>query len=569
MKTLAWIFAIASPFAGSADDVSDSFTEADFVALKAPGLGNSNSLRAEQVLDVLQGIRFVGNWNQVNTKFEQGLYTVVADQVSLLSSHPGFLDKLQSTYVAKPLTQQAIWNLKCDLVQFYCANGQPFAVINIPHQDLKGGILQVVVTEAKLGSVTMTGNRSSTPSKIREFIQAKPGETIDGKQLLKDMARMNQSPFRRTDAIWRPGSKPGTADLELATIDRFPYRFYTGADNTGTEATERDRFFFGLNFGKTVVEDSEVSYQFTCSPNWNRFIAQTALFRVPFPARQMCIFYGGYSQVEPELHDGKKEKSQSWQVDGRYRIPIITNTAFLQEMILGYDFKQVIGRIKKDGHVIFHGLADIDQFMVGYDLGHKGRHHRLALVAELYGNPGGITTNNKQAPYELFREGAGPQYVYGKLSHSFAYRFCRHWWFSYDLNAQLSSKNLLPSEQFTLSGYNAVRGFEERIVSVDNALLLNVTLQTPRFSIGKLAGWSRTAFDELYLFAFCDYGLGGNHQPGPGESSTVSLASVGPGVRYQIDRYVSARFDYGFQLFHHGFHNPSDSRYNFGLIVSF
>ncbi len=526
------------------------------------------SLQSEQVLDVLQGIQFVGSWNQANKKFDQAMGVAVADRVFLLNAHPGFLKKLQGAYIGNPLTQQAIRDLQSDLVAFYRSHGQPFAVISIPEQDLKDGILQVVVNEAVIGNITCKGNRVFTPDQIKRFIRGKPGEPIDRTRLVQDMARMNQNPFRRTDAIWRPGSKPGTADLELATIDRMPYRFYTGADNTGTAATERDRFFFGFNFGKTIVEDSELSYQFTCSPNWNRFVAQTALFRVPFPARQTFIFYGGYAQVKPELSGNDSEKSQSWQVDGRYRFPIITNTSFLQEIILGYDFKQVIGRIKRHGVLVFHGLADIDQFMIGYDLGYRSERHRVTFVAEIYGNPGGITTHNKTSQYRPFRAGAGSQYMYGKISHSFAYRF-RQWWFSYDLNGQAASKNLLPSEQFTLSGWNAVRGFEERIVNVDNALLLNLTVQTPRFSIGKAAGWSKKTFDELYFLAFFDYGLGGNQRLLPGESSTVSLASIGPGIRYQIDRYLSARFDYGFQVLRHGFDNPTHSRYNFGLIVSF
>ena len=198
-----------------------------------------------------------------------------------------------------------------------------------PDQNLGSGTQQMATLEPKFGELRYKGNKYSSPEQLRKLVDMKAGESIDGEKLVRSLAKMNQTPFRRTDAVWKPGAKPGTVDLELDTIDRFPYRFYMGADNTGTIATDRDRFFFGLNLGKTIVDDSELSYQFTCAPNWNRFIAQTALCRVPFPARQTFIFYGGYSQVEPELNDHAKEKSISWQVDGRYRIPIITNTAFL------------------------------------------------------------------------------------------------------------------------------------------------------------------------------------------------------------------------------------------------
>jgi len=557
-KAVALLLASSAPFWAAAETV---------VADEAAALAAS-PFRSVVIADSLKGILIVGSWSQVkkNPECRDGVY---AEGVRLMADDPSILSRLAGEFIGRPLTQDTLGKIKSDIAAFYCDQGQPFVLVSIPKQNPKCGVLQVVVDEAVLGNITVRGNKNFTPERLRGFIRGKPGTPIDGKQLVQDMARMNQNPFRRTDAIIRPGKKPGVADLELATIDRWPYRFYMGADNTGTIATERDRFFFGFNFGKTIVEDSEISYQFTCSPNWNRFISQTALCRIPFPARQTFIFYGGYTQVEPELaNTDDSEKSKCWQVDGRYRIPIITNTSFLQEFLIGFDYKQVIARIKRHNVEVFHDNVSIDQFMIGYDLGHRGLDHKVTLVAEIYGSPGGMSYGNTTKRFQIFRPGASSQYVYGKLSHSFAYRF-NDFWLSYDLNGQLSSKNLLPSEQFTLSGYYAVRGFEERVVNVDNALLFNFAIETPRISIGKLAGWSRRSFDELYFLGFFDFGYGGNTNPLIGESRTVSLGSIGPGVRYQIDRYVTARFDYGFQLWHHGFSNPTDSRYNFGLIVSF
>ncbi len=115
-----------------------------------------------------------------------------------------------------------------------------------------------------------------------------------------------------------------------------------------------------------------------------------------------------------------------------------------------------------------------------------------------------------------------------------------------------------------MTGYNAVRGYEERILNLDNAVILNLAYETPHFSPGRTFGLCKE-WDELYFLAFFDYGVGSNHQP----MQMRDLASVGPGVRYQIDRFFTARFDYGFQLWHTGFVNPSHSRYNFGMILSY
>lgn len=523
----------------------------------------------EVAFQEVKGIVFLGSWDQVRRTLSNPIYGVISSGVSLLNQEQQFLDELRKQYLGQLFTEEMIRSLKLEVADFYKRKNQPFVAISVPRHYLSNGILQIVIEEAKLGRIVTRGNQYYAPDQLRELIRAKPGQPIDMTELTQDLARMNQNPFRRTDLIFRPGKKPDLTDLELVTIDRWPYRIYMGGDNTGTDPTDRDRLFFGFNFGKTIVKDSEVSYQFTCAPNWNLFYAHTASCRIPCPKKQTLIFFGGYSQVEPKAHPNK-EKSTSWQVDSRYRFPIITNSRFLQEIVVGYDFKQVSSREKNHNHtVLFQGDADINQFMIGYDLGRRGKKARASFALELYGNPGGITTRNHASDYEKFRYAAGPTYLYLKMSQSFACQFNQFFWFSYDINAQAATKNLLPSEQMTLTGYNAVRGFEERIVNVDNGILLNSSLETVRWSLGKSFGLTKKAFDELYFLLFFDCGFGANHKTAPGESSSVNLGSIGPGIKYQIDRWFSARFDYGFQLWHSGFKNPTDSRYNFGLMMSY
>ena len=509
----------------------------------------------------LKGILFLGSWDQVRKEPRHPVYAAISNGVVLLDKNVKFLRQLGESYLGKEINEELMEDLKCRVAQFYKIKNQPFVAISIPRQQLSQGVLQVVVEEAKLGRVTTQGNQHYTPSQIRSYIRAKPGEPLDMTQLTQDLSRMNQNPFRRTDAILRAGKKADLTDLELVTIDRWPYRIYAGADNTGTSPTDRDRIFFGFNFGKNIVKDGDISYQFTCAPNWNLFYAHTLSCHIPTFKRQTLILFGGYSQVE--LKPGSKaDRSTSWQIDARYRFPVITNSKFLQEILVGYDFKQVDSRIVSGG-------ADINQFMIGYDLGQRGKLYRVSFTAELYGNPGGITTRNKAEDYQKLRYAAGPTYAYLKFSHALARKLAHDFWFSYDINGQVATKNLLPSEQLTLAGYHAVRGFEERVVSVDNGVVVNTSLETPRISLGKSFGITKKTVDELYFLLFFDSGWGGYHKTAPNTNSFVSLGSIGPGVRYQIDRWLSAHLEYGFQLWDQGFENPTQSRYNFGLTMSY
>lgn len=521
----------------------------------------------EVIIQNLKGILLLNDWNEVESRPSK--FDGVAERnVALLNQNPNLVEELKS-FIGKPLTEKSLCSLKGKISKFYRTMNQPFVVISVPKQQFSHGVLQLVIEEARLGELRSKGNRFFSGTELMSYIRIKPGEPIVMKKIVEDVAWMNQNPFRRTDAIFVPGKKAGTADIDLVTTDRWPYRIYMGADNTGTIATERERLFFGFNFGKTIVRDSQVSYQFTFSPNWNRFYAHTASTRIPCPWRHVFVFWGGYSQVKPSLDvDNQGETAVSWQVDGRYRIPVMDTPSLMQEIIMGYDFKETNCRIKENRQTTFNATADINQFMLGYELGSKTRTQKVTFVAEAYGNPGGITTKNEKRDYEQFRFGAGPVYAYLKIFHSYAKKIPTGWWFSYDLTGQISSKNLLASEQFNLTGYNAVRGFEERVALVDNAAILNLAFETPHWSPAKTFG-ARKHIDDLYLIAFFDCGIGKNHQRAPGEKNFKTLGSAGPGIRYQFRRYVTARLDYGFQLWHSGFINPTHSRYNFGLIVSY
>ena len=57
--------------------------------------------------------------------------------------------------------------------------------------------------------------------------------------------------------------------------------------------------------------------------------------------------------------------------------------------------------------------------------------------------------------------------------------------------------------------------------------------------------------------------------PLPGETDEIGLSSVGAGVRYTINTYVSVRFDYGFQLVHTGFDADQGSRSDLGIMISY
>jgi hemolysin activation/secretion protein len=522
----------------------------------------------EFIVGNLEGVLLLGDWNFVRYKPVDKVQGVVSEGISLLDNNYEFLSEISDRFVDKPLTQHSMKEMKQMITDYYESENQPLVVVSTPNQEVTNGVLQLVVTEARLGQIHYKGNRYFTSQQLGHYIRARKGQPIVAKDLYEDLSFMNLNPFRRTDAVFTPGARPGLADIELLTVDRWPYRFYVGSDNTGTPATGRNRIFFGVNLGKTIVEDSEISYQYTQAPNGTRFFSHTGNVRVPLPwFRHVIQAFGGYSSAR--IHSGVsnlKPRGVSWQVDLRYRFPINYSADILQEVIVGYDYKESNTNLIFGGESQYRGMAAMNQFMIGYTLGNRTRDRKISLNLEAYGNPTGITDRNDSGDYRTLRNGAKASYIYAKASHSFAYRI-DDWWLSYDLTFQYSPANLLPSEQLTLTGYYAVRGFEERVLSLDNGGVIHLTAETPHISPVHWMGWCKH-YDELYLVGFIDTAFGANHDGPMGISTFASLGSIGPSLRYQISRYFSAHLDYGIQLWHSGF-TPSSSRYNFGLIVSY
>jgi hemolysin activation/secretion protein len=93
---------------------------------------------------------------------------------------------------------------------------------------------------------------------------------------------------------------------------------------------------------------------------------------------------------------------------------------------------------------------------------------------------------------------------------------------------QATRSALVPGEQFGLAGVNAVRGYEEREVTGDQAMLLSLELRSP-----DLAGLAHGWLDHLQLTTFADGGRVWNHlgtlcRVGKAD---CTLLSAGPGIR--------------------------------------
>jgi hemolysin activation/secretion protein len=331
-----------------------------------------------------------------------------------------------------------------------------------------------------------------------------------------------------------------------------PLRFFFTYDNYGIDLTGKNRLSTGFNFGNLFNMDQQVNFQYTTTTQevFNSLNAYSGSWIIPFPWRNYLTIYGAYAGSQAEISPNNTLEGTSWQVSARYNAPLPMIFEYTHEVYGGFDFKQ-----SSNSLVIFNtpiqggggfGLYNVFQLTAGYSGNIPDSIGSTSFEVAGFYSPGGLGTLNDQETYSQIRTNADPDYGYGKLNLKRGFVLPMNFSLTGAFNGQVTTSNLMPTEQYGLGGYNTVRGYDERVANGDNAWVVNVEFRTPPGSIAKIFD-NQEIDDRIQFLGFWDYGFVGFNNAQPGQNNTY-LMGVGPGLRYNIDRFVSVQFDWGFQL---------------------
>lgn len=535
---------------------------------------NFRPIHNNDTAPAFKGLVLLGEQSDLNPAGYQNVHGIMSYHVDLPGGIVG-LKKAVRPYYNHPLNKETIIEIKKRIIKFYQTHNRPVVTVSVPQQDVSDGVLQLVITEGKIGKVYCNGSKWFNCERFTKGVQLKPGDSIASDILNQNLYWLNRNPFRNIDVIYTPGEEIGTTDIELICQDRFPLRLYTGMDNTGNDITGNNRLFAGLNWGDVFWTDQRLSYQFSTSSDFKRYHAHTLFYEIPLPWKHLLDIYGGYGRVDADFAvrdiKGAKFRTHGFtlQASLRYDIPLRPHKNFLHEVSWGMDFKRTNNNLDLGGvPVISENNVNLTQAMLGYNMGYKMPPLSISWDLEGFYSPGKWISDQTNRDYQSLRPFAKNQYVYARTALTFIWKFYKNWTINNYFRGQLASINLLPSEEYGLGGYNTIRGYKERIVNGDNVFIWNFEIRTPPVSIfNPLVGWKKF-HDEFQFLLFYDYGLSGVKRTAPSQSKTEYLTSFGPGVRYNVVPYLTFRADWGFQL--HNLHLGGPyQRLHFSLVVGY
>lgn len=557
----------------------------------------------------LKGILLAGSPLVQNVE-EVALGGVTTYDLCLPGDAGCFLKYIDDNFLGKPLTYETVLSIKEAVIKYYRDNHRPFVIVEIPEQNITCGILQVLVKEAVIGDISVFGNCWYNNEFFLRQVRLHPGQRIVTDTLLTDVAWMNRNPFHRTDIVYTAGAREGETNVELVTTDRFPLYLYAGYDNTGNAVTGRNRFFTGFTLGNPFGVDDLLSYQYTTSNDFSQFSSHFGDYVRPLPWRHVLMLYGGYAKIRRHHNVDFRSDGNSGQASIRYEVPFedVVNNVY-NEFRFGFDYKNTNNNLLFVGENEIPVIANdvnISQFMFQWNYEQDILDNPFLASIEVYGSPGQMLPHETDKDYSHLRLGAKANYIYERFTMGYQYDLgpCHEWFdwvgsFALLGRGQWTNQNLLPSEQFVIGGYDTVRGYQEYEVAVDRGAIINFELRSRPVSFLHDI-WCCIPEDEFMFILFMDYGAGSQskifrcgkphlsdqeqreldqlqHEFGEFggerihsffEPSRFNLWSVGPGLRYRINRYFSARLDWGIRLERTPFEHYG-SRVHFGIMGSF
>lgn len=202
-----------------------------------------------------------------------------------------------------------------ELQLLYRHLGYATVSVTLPQQKLTNGIVRVQVTEGKLTSITIKGNEYYSDANIR---RALPSVTtniyLNSRWFQPELNRANQNQDRQIYPVVGPGLEPGTTELTLKVVDRFPLHGHLEINDVSPPGTPLLRTDFAMQYDNLWQLNHQAGFDYNFSPQDMK--SQTYL--PDFYNQPLIASYSGYYRIPLGFGSGLRDTYEHQPVDFGY-----------------------------------------------------------------------------------------------------------------------------------------------------------------------------------------------------------------------------------------------------------
>lgn len=433
----------------------------------------------------------------------------------------GLVSRLE-TLIGRPLDTELLPSLRATVGGYYADNRALLVRLVLPVQEVRDGVLQILLVRAKVGDVAIEGAKWFSEEQYARAFGLAAGDELDVAGANAALDRVNVNPFRSATVELSPGAELGVTDVTLRAQDRIPLSLTAGYSDTGTTSTGHDRLNAGLTWGNAFGRGDLLTYGYGTTPDWHILRSHSLSYVTTLPWGHRLTLSGNHADMGSKLPFPFDQQGRSSGGSVRYEFALPGWGRLSHGVSVGADYKRSDSNLLFSNIPVFGSLTETVQSVLGYNGFVPDAWGHTRFGATVTYSPSGLATHDNTADYGGQRAGAEARYTYVSLELARTTRLPAGFSWNSSVLGQIATTNLLGGEQLALGGVSSLRGYEEGEVYADEGLLLRNELHLPAFTFGKerLTG-------RLRPLVFWDYGYGFIHDPLPGERERHSLSKCG------------------------------------------
>ncbi|MGE5467663.1 MAG: ShlB/FhaC/HecB family hemolysin secretion/activation protein [Ignavibacteria bacterium] len=459
----------------------------------------------------------------------------------------------------------------------YRARGYGTVQVYVPEQELTQGVVRLLVTEAVVAKISVVGNKHFSSGNIRATLpDLQEGKAPNMRQLSENIQLANENPAKQVEVTLGVGDQEGTVDAKVNVADEKPEKFIFTVDNTGSSSTGKLRTGIAYQNANVGDRDQVMTLAFTGSPDKPKGTTvdiYSFAYRIPFYSigDSLDVIYGKSSVNTPSAQATGFSISGKGDVFGvRWNHYFARRGEYTSKLIAGFDDKYINTRCNdpvtgvplsidpptpgnaactpytvRPFSLTYAGQRQSPGRILDYSLGYYRNWATGSRYA--YTTAGGASGMDRYSVMNADADGVNNRqtpdsFNYVKMTFSYLSALSDDWAVRAAFSGQYSGTPLPSSEQFSIAGSSAVRGFNERAVAMDKGFFVNLEVYSP-----ELAGQAGLP-GSLKAVGFYDFGrsqnyVGSANTTGTGTFAKAGIASAGVGLRYAMGKDISVRFD--------------------------
>jgi hemolysin activation/secretion protein len=447
-------------------------------------------------------------------------------------------------YLGPGRSAEDVEKARAALEKAYQEKGYQTVSVEIPQQDVRGGVVFLQVSENTVGRLRVKGSRYFSLSQIRNGVPSLAEGTVPNfTQVSREIVSMNQMADRRITPTLRPGVEPGTVDIDLEVKDTLPLHGSLELNNRYSANTTPLRLNGSINYTNLWQLGHTVGFSFQIAPER---ISDAQIYTAYYIARIPGVDWFGLmvqgtqqnSNVSTLGGGSSVGNGQTAGIRALFTLPAPNTTGFYHSLSLGVDYKHleqdlILGDTATGSPITYYPIS------LDYNAALATQNGTTELTASVVAGTRGAGSSTEDFDNRRYNADGSFIYFRGSLAHT--HDLPLGFQVYGQVQGQASAYPLVDSEQFSGGGLDTVRGYLESEVLGDSALIGSFELRSP--SLPKVLG-----IDEWRVYGFTEGGSLTLNDPLPEQQSRFDLASVGAGSRVQFLKHFNGSLDAGVPL---------------------